>query len=231
MEESILYKDYFDLSSKLYDELIFIIPRDVIPPDYSTKLDKLEELEWIDTVLIIDHYEGPIKWREDRNNVYFFGKSGRLEKNIFQLIEKKETLSKDAFGYLIKKYTEQAKTIHLLTQWLTDYIEKGNFDQNLVSIFKMQCRFLEYHMTQLNQHFSVLYEENRMNNVDAIKFIKAFAEGQKASKSNKHDSVVAVNIVEPSSQKAIKKKREKRILITEEEAELELLQKVFKINI
>ena len=231
MEESTLYKDYIDLSSKLYDELAFIIPREVIPVEYSTKLEKLEELEWIDTILIIDHFEGPIKWREDRNNVHFFGKSGRLEKNIFQLIEKRESLTKDAFSYLINKYTEQAKTIHLLTQWLTDYIEKGSFDQNLVSIFKMQSRFLEYHMTQLIKHFSVLGGKNKMNNEDAIKFIKAFVEGQKASKSNKNNSIVAVNIVEPSSPKPIKKKREKRILITEEEAEMELLQKVFKIHI
>lgn len=154
MAKPSLHQFYLDLVPNLLRELYFYIPETEIPKDIIAKLDVFKKHIDLNRVYVIDYHKGPILYTSDRDAVEITIKSSKLEKNLFNLVEKKSAASPDEFQYILDKYFELVETIFYITDWMHTNLKAHIKDVTPVKdLFYLQLVFYKKHFELLVKTF------------------------------------------------------------------------------
>lgn len=243
MSEETLHKFHLSLIPNLFKELFFFIPEKEIRPDVIEKLDFLKEYNFLNKVLVFDEYQGPIHFEKGRSNKQLLLKGSDLEKNIFKLLEKKSEGKTHEFNYVLTKYFEFVETMFYMINWMyynpTLAIKS---DSNLSGIFYFQFTSYKNHFETLVKTFYESKESIPKGNFNAHHVIEIYFPDVVNSFKQKNNLDISSLIVDKSSKNLkttpkrtssilpLQDKKVKKALITEAEAEKNLLQTFFNIG-
>lgn len=244
MSEKDLYQFYLDLIPNLLTELFFFIPEKEIRPNIIEKIDFLKGHDVLNKVYVLDHYQGPIEHKKGRNNMNSFLKGAKLEKNMFALLEKKSDSKSHEFDYVLGKYFELVECMFYITGWMdTNITECVKTNNTVIGLFHLQ--FLDYkkHFETLVKQFYPNKETIPKGNFNAPKILETyFPDISKSLKTNngmlftvlggqkERPGLSASNSEMPPQHHKMPKKKVKKQLVTEAEAEQILLRTFFNIK-
>ncbi|WNH11149.1 hypothetical protein [Thalassobellus suaedae] len=248
MSKKSLHKFYLDLIPNLITELFFFLPEKEIRVDIIEKLDFLKNQNVLNKVYVFDHYVGPMEYKKGRSNKNIFLKSGKLEQNIFRLVEKKSEVKKQEFYYVLNKYFELVETLFYMTNWMnTNLVQVVKKDDGIIGLFHVQFLNFKKHFEELVRNFYPNREAIPKGNFNAHEIIETYFPDITKSFKPATNSVIVPNFkartksvelnhientttppLPPPLQKADKK--DKKQLVTEEEVEKLLLETFFNIK-
>ncbi|OUR90914.1 hypothetical protein A9Q87_13340 [Flavobacteriales bacterium 34_180_T64] len=142
-----------------------------------------------------------------------------LDQNMFTLFEAKETYDASQFKFLIEKYKEFLDTHCYITKWLYDNLPKfiKETPEDVINLFRIQYLAFEKHQNKFYDHF----------NLSPAKLIE---EEIKKRISDPNFKIKVPNLFDAKPENTPQKKQiKKTVLITEEEADLFLLNTVFNV--
>lgn len=224
MEES-LKNMHSKLVSSLYKPLIFYIPRKFWVEIDGEKWNDKEFDTLFDTVVLMKDDGSNQALKNGASNFYLLGKTAELDKNTYELLDLKTKLDTDSFHFLAEKYLLNVGFYKRISTWMLDHVHEDIPDinkENLLS-FELQKTAFENHCDYIQKHFVPL-ENMELDVSNSNLTAKDF------------DSIRDLLGSPLQPIKAIEnppkiKKKEKKILITEEEAEKFLLETVFNVKL
>ena len=212
-----LFKTY---TKNLYRYGLFYLPK-INSFDYG----ELQHL--LNKVLIIKEDGAMYELKEGSGFYYANSKKKELTKNVFLLLEHKETLNKEQFEFLTKQYVPQIAHLVDATQWMSDHLKEhiAITDDQLQLAFNLQTQLLKEHQEIVLKHLEIPKEVSDCNrNAIPNDFEKQIEDLKEILLQNtKRELPIAID-----SKKQSKKKKFKAV--TELEAELDLLEKVFNVK-
>lgn len=245
MSEKSLHQFYQDLIPNLLTELFFFIPEKEFSDDIIQKLDFLKRYNLLNKVYVLDHHYGPMEYEKGRNHKYIFLKRSKLEQSIFRLVEKRSEVKKHEFKYVLNKYFELVDTFLYLTNWmnnnLTKFIEVEN---TVIGLFHIQFEYFKKHYEELISNFYPNKEVIPKGVFDAHKIIdnyfpdisprlepvKTTLLSKLKAKEKIDENILVINANTKDITDNQIGKKDKKALVTEQEAEKILLQTLFNIN-
>ena len=241
MSKKTLHQFYLDLIPNLLNELFFFLPKNEIREDIIEKVDFFKKYDVLNKVYVIDYYQGPIEYKKGRNNKRVLLKGSKLEQNIFNLIEKRSEANKQEFDYVLNKYFELVESLFFATNWMnTNLTQIVQTDDTVIGLFHLQFMNYKKHFETLVKHFYPNREAIPKNNFNAHEIMETYFPDVSKSleqndglipNNNKEKSTAilsnATRLETPADKKT--KKPDKKVLITEEEAEKLLLKTIFNI--
>ncbi len=230
------------LTVKLWDELYFFIPDNGVFRKVFGQKEYFKENKVLDTILVMDYYQGPMYYKEDRNKLKVFTKSEILRKNLYGLFEKQQTLGSSAFKFVLDEYYKQLDFFLFLSKWMheniKDHIKMGKVPEG---IFYYQYMTYKTHMEALVKQFYPTRKEVPQSTLNSWKDIDTnfkeidiglkrmplvnFDVGNTFKKSKGRNTIIAKR-----QQGKITPTTKKRPLLESCEAENELLKSVFKVK-
>jgi hypothetical protein len=235
MSKPSLHQFYLSLIPNLVSELFFFIPKNEIREDIIEKLDFLETTDIFNKIYVVDYYKGPIEFKKGRDNAQLLLKESELDKNVFQLLEKKSEVPPHEFTYVLNKYFELAECLFYITQWMdTNITQKIQPDDTSSGIFYIQALNYKKHFENLVKNFYPTKDIIPKGNFNAIELIETYFPDI-ASQYNKpkehHTLTHTTSESVQKEQQPLIKKTKKTPLITETEAEKTLLEQVFNLDL
>ncbi|WP_111684040.1 hypothetical protein [Winogradskyella tangerina] len=242
MNDKSLYQFHLDLIPNLFNELYFYIPKTEYTIDIIDKIDILKDSKVFNKVFVIDYHKGPIFYTEERSLKWMLIMESRIEKNIFELVEKKSKISELEFQYILDKYFEYVDILLYYSDWM--YVNRLRYlktDEKLDSIFNIQFKRFEKHFKSLIE----VFYKNRIPpkvNYNLQKIIDNFYPKIDFDFLNENslDRLVLkpdINIINKENNPILlssnwenDKDKSRKPLITEAEAEKVLLEKFFGIS-
>ncbi|WP_166963273.1 hypothetical protein [Yeosuana marina] len=244
MSKQTLHQFYLDLIPNLLNELFFFLSKNEIREDIIEKVDFFKKYDVLDKVYVIDYYQGPIEYKKGRNNNRVLLKGSNLEQNIFNLIEKRSEANKQEFDYVLNKYFELVEYLFFATNWMnTNLAQIVQTDDTVIGLFHLQFMNYKKHFEALVRQFYPNREAIPKGNFNAHEIIETYfpdvlksLEQNNSLKSNINNAEKkttelnnATHLATTTDKKT--KSTDKKVLITEEEAEKILLKTFFNINI
>lgn len=245
MDKKPLHEFYDDLIPELWNELMFFIPINQVPDEVIDKLEFLKKQGINNRILVMDYYRGPIFYEKDRSNKEVLQKGYKLDKNIFELLEKKKTSKSFEFGYVLEKYFEQVEFLFYIVNWMRlNLNQAAKVDDTIKGVFYFQYSHYKKHFETLIKHFYPNRSEIPRGNfntkhlidtyfpdiVKGFKHKEQLGKRQIESKQQAKDQLKFSKVKFVSIEQPIKAKKKKPLLI-EQEAEKALLKTIFKIDI
>ncbi len=219
-----------NLKNNLYKPLIFYVPRSIIPDNKkelygSSKFDSI-----FNRIVVIDKKGNILELKSNIKLLQLLEKPTLLDENIFLLLDEKEHLKPYQFNYLLEKYIEQINFYVLISDWMDKNIIINiiDLDSDIKSYFELQKKVFQKHLGVFKNNFlsnTISYSKP----VDVLKNIEKdfppfnqFIKKQNASniKFNEKDTTIKERV-----------KKQKTILITEEEVENFILDIVFNLDV
>lgn len=220
-----LFKTFEKLRLNLYKPLIFYIPRSIIPDDKKEYFKASRFNNYFNNVIIINQKGFDYQLKDQPSLYHIMGKQGMLDENIFNLLDKKETLNEYQFDFLLNKYLIQINFYVLISEWfnrnMTLHIE--NLSDEVKNSFKLQYEIFSKHLEQLKSSYFIKEKINSQHNINIVELIE-------------NEFPELNNIFIDSSKNEFKKKiiikvtNKKALVLTDKEAEEFLLKTVFKVN-
>lgn len=244
MSKQTLHQFHLSLIPNLVTELFFFIPENKLSPDVLEKLDFLKKYNFLDKVLVFDEYEGPIYYDKGRSKKKLVMKESDLEKNIFKLLEKKSEDKAHEFNYVLNKYFEFVETMfHMIKLMYHHPIEIIKKDSNLSGIFYMQFLSYKKHFESLVKTFYENREAIPKGNFNAHQIIDTYfpdvvnnlkKKNNLNTKNVNFEKLLKSLKVNTSKKTSVNQhkasKKDRKMLITEAEAEKRLLQTFFNVG-
>lgn len=242
MSKQTLHQFYLDLIPNLLNELFFFLPKNEIREDIIEKVDFFKKYDILNKVYVIDYYQGPIEYKKGRNNNRVLLKSSKLEQNIFNLVEKRSEANKQEFDYVLNKYFELVEYLFYATNWMnTNLAQIVQTDDTVSGLFHLQFINYKKHFEALVKHFYPNKEAKPKGNFNAHEIMETYFPD--VSKSLEQNSGLysknintekktaelnnATHLATTTDRKT--KGTDKKVLITEEEAEKLLLKTIFNV--
>lgn len=224
MEESI-NNIFSNLLSRLYKPLIFYIPRKFWVEIDGEKWNDKEYDSLFDTVVLMKTDGSNKALNNEASNYYILGKTSELDKNTYALIDLKDKLDKDSFHLLADKYNMNVTFYKRISAWMLSHVQEDvpALNKETLLSFELQKIAFENHWEHIQKHF-VSSPEIKSHISDTnltakdFNFIQDIMGNPLQSKKD---------IDKPTKSK----KKEKKILITGEEAETFLLETVFNVKL
>lgn len=148
---------FFDkLIETLIKDLVFYIPKAIIPKTVIEQLGDQIPAHFLDEISILDLYGGFGEFEMEEFNERYLDKQRQLEQNIFQLLRKKKELETFEFDYILEKYFDQVEFYLFITGWLNTNLKtylKDEIDFAIVGAFGLQFNQYENHGKTLVKHF------------------------------------------------------------------------------
>lgn len=242
MSKKSLYQFYLDLIPNLLAELFFYLPEKEIREDIIEKVDFFKNHDVLNRVFVIDHYQGPVEYKKGRNNNRVLLKSSKLEQNIFDLIEKKSEVKDQEFNYVLNKYFELVESLFYATNWMnTNLTQIVQTEDTVIGLFHLQFTNYKKHFEALVKHFYPNREAIPKGNFNAHEIIETYFpdvsksleqnNSLKSNNNNKEKKTTGLNNATHLATSTDKKTKsnERKVLITEEEAEKLLLKTIFNL--
>lgn len=227
MSDKSLHQYYLGLMPNLLVEVFFFIPEAEIRKDLLDKLDYFKKNNMLNKIYVFDYYQGPIEYEKGRNNTYAFLKSGKLEENIFSLIEKKSNTPEESFQYVLDNYFELVECFYQIVAWMNNkLIDCVNVDDTVIGLFYLQFNNFKKHLETLEKHFKQKKQANLKSNSQVYKIMDShFPDLSKSIEQNIPPETISKGVGGVKSTKKPKKK-----IITELEAEKVLLKTFFNVS-
>jgi len=154
MNKTKLYDFYIGLIPNVITGMVFYIPEKEIPSDFIDEFEELKKCNLFNKVFVFDEYKGPIYFENGSKLTGSMRLSVNLEKNMFSLVEKKETVTDGELKFLLKKYSKFLEVLVYFSQWMHDNFE-GLFGikNKLKIVFKNQLEHYTVHQKMLANTF------------------------------------------------------------------------------
>jgi hypothetical protein len=222
--------DMEELLKRIYQPTVFYLPYELFL-NLSVKVKKdLESYGFFEDLGVIKS-DGNVSSLNQINGLELYRKDVILETNLFQLLEMKERLKSQSFGFLLEKYLSNVNAWIYAYNWLYQNLVKQipQASESNIAMFEYQRVVLEKHLISLKQYFEFKPHGNPTKNEIA----NILLDNKEALPL---DKVLIDNIVEATKdighvekQKSIKK-GEKEILLTAKQADDYLLKTVFNLK-
>ncbi|WP_418510810.1 hypothetical protein [Corallibacter sp.] len=226
MEES-LKNQHQKFIERLYKPFIFYIPRRLyteLDPKGNWDDEKFDDV--FDTVVLIKEDGSNQALGDNPSNFYIFPKGLVLSKNTYDLFDLKEKLNAYSFRFLLDDYLKSLVFYVRISKWMHDNIRadiKDIREETLFS-FEKQMEAIQEHWDYLQENFKKKSPQTSNPLGENIKKEDLKAVNNLIKISNAVETKHSINT------KPKPKKTEKKILVTDEEAEKFLLKTVFKVN-
>lgn len=215
------------LQNNLYYNTLFYVPKSVYHHLMTLGLDKLIPFHKLNT-LIYHNEEGLFLKVDYKIDFYkIMSKTSLLNDNLFRLTDEKKQFAEGDFKMLLNKYLEHLNALVYVTSWLDSnsiqFIPHTN-DANKKAL-KAQAINFKNHLNEINSQFGLFPPSKKQFDLDVI--VKTF--------KNVKNSQSKIDVVKKASSPEIEKntkrqKKEKPILITDQESENFLLETIFNID-
>lgn len=233
---------YNGLVPLLWEELFFYIPNDGILNEFFDKNEKFDFKKYRNKILVIDYFQGPILYMPDRDNTRAITKGQSLKKNIYQLLDKKNSSSEIEIAFILEQYYEQVECLFYVTGWMKDNLTQiPNVDGSIISLFQLQHNNLNTHFKTLLKHFypnKIDIPDSNLNLAGTMetyfpKLYQLYNKKEIGTEQAQNPIQEEVNDNPTPSlyeKETAKVKEKKSPIITEKEAETILLKRIFNIN-
>ena len=201
--------------------IMFFVPETLITKELEERYEpELLEL-FFNKILVIENDGSVNSLSKTTKITNVTSKNTQLDKNLFQLLELKETLKTYQFDFLIKKYYDQVNFFVLISEWLSENLETHfkELDPSISAYFSIQEIAFQMHFETLQTTFGMDLLPNPKQ-TEILEKIESMVPPLSAFKK-------AANEVPESEEKP---KTEKKVLITNEEADRFLLETVFNVK-
>ncbi len=233
MEES-LNKIYDELICRLYKPLIFYMPRKLWVEFDGKKWNDKQYDELFDTVVLIKGDGKNHALKNEPSYYHILGKTQALDKNTYTLIEVKAKLETSSFEFVIDKYCQYINFYIRVSVWLTEHVEKdiAELSQETLNSFVYQKEAFEKHRDYLQKSFLTPKQKqdegtNKSLTEEDLKSIRTLL--NVSDEVTTKEGIISSDFEPPETTK--KAKKEKTVLMTEEEAEKYLLRTVFNVKL
>ena len=221
-----LFETFETLRLNLYKPLIFYIPRSIIPEDKKEYFEAPRFKDYFNNVIIINQKGRDYELKDQPSFYQIMLKQGMLDENIFNLLDKKETLNENQFDFLLSKYLIQINFYVLISEWFNRnmklHIDK--ISDEVKSSFKLQYEVFFKHLEQLKSSYFIKEKIHSQHNTNIVELIENEFPELKEIFANKSKN-------ELQKRKLIKAVKKKTPIVTDKQAEEFLLDTVFKVNI
>lgn len=233
MKES-LNKIHDELIDRLYKPLIFYIPRKFWVEFDGEKWNDKEFDELFDTVVLIKRDGKNQALNNETSYFHILGKKEELDKNIYTLIDLKARLEISSFKFVIDKYCQHINFYIRVSTWLFEHVDNdiAEITQETINSFTFQKEAFEKHRNYLQKNFLTPKQKNDNGKIKSLteedlKSIRTLLNTSENVSTKK--TITSREIENQEKTKIIKK--EKKVLVTEKEAEKFLLKTVFNAQL
>ena len=229
---------YNELISNLWEELLFFIPDNEVTDEFLENHKEIKFEKIRNKVLIIDYQRGPIIYKKGRENKRAILKASTLQKNIRQLLSKKASSDELEFNFVLELYYEQAECLYFITHWLLDNIQQVLPQEDTVKgLFKMQYNFFKVHYESILKQFYPDMQSLPKGNFNIGKSIESsfpniskLYDARNGQLGPTETSSVKNSFSDPLNNKMKSIKTKKKPILSDSEAEIILLQRIFNIE-
>lgn len=233
-----IYDAYIDI---LLEGYIFYVPKKVFSSFLLEQFEGKIDDDYFDNAHLIvkgDFGKGGLRELQRLQ----FEKVTKLEGIYFDLVQLEQDLSQKQFEKLIHKYIDYVEFLASLAKWFAEHL--GTYfeieeDMEAYGLFANQWNHFSMHFLELYRAFgeSYKYQITAFYSVEEFigKYLPDFVgRFEKFSRKfpfdyEEEDFIETTPIVKPTPKKQ-KKKKQKRVLITDEQADLFLLETVFNVK-
>lgn len=235
----ILYKH---LISSLWEELLFFIPDNKVSNEFLDNHREIELEKFQNKVMVIDYHMGPILYGTSRDNNLIIFKGSTLKKSTRQLLNAKASSDEMEFNYILELYYEQVECLYFITNWLNENIKQVlPQEDSIKGLFKLQYNFHKAHFETILKQFYPDMQSLPKGNFNIGKSLEtSFPHLSNLFYTRDKQNIVPgvsdlqENILEnlPTStnQKTLIRKSKEQPIISDSEAEIILLKRIFKIG-
>ncbi|RSK40401.1 hypothetical protein [Mangrovimonas spongiae] len=146
------------LRNNLTRSYIFYVPSKVYDDVQRTQLKDMIPYHLTNTIVYMDDDRKTIEDISEFNKVEIISKNSLFDENIFTLIDAQSKLSAPQFKHLINKYWEHVETHTYLTNLmythLSEYIKDAS--KNVSDMFLLQKDYFSTHHTEIKRTFGAL---------------------------------------------------------------------------
>lgn len=226
MEESLKDKHQIFIE-RLYKPFIFYIPRRLyteLDPKGNWDHEKFDGV--FDTVVLIKEDGSNQALDDGPSNFYILPKGLVLGKNTYDLFDLKEELNDPSFRFLLDNYLKNLVFYVRISKWMYDNIRTDIKDIREETLFSF-----EKQMEIFQEHWDYLQENFKKESHQTTNPLEGEIKKEDLKTVNNLINIPNVAKAEHSmNTKPLPKKKGKKILVTDEEAEKFLLKTVFRVN-
>lgn len=223
----ILFNQIRDNLTKSY---IFYLPDSLINTLEHTSLVKAIPNDAYNQLAYIDKHNVIAQSFEKLDFLEVINKGNVLDGNMYALFQAKEDIEDAQFNFLLEKYIEFLDPHCFLTGWMytniTSFIKPVS--EETINLFRIQSELFDKHYSQIRRHFNI-DQKGRVLNVKTIvdRYKEKFGH---TTFSVKVPSEIPNVSIKETIQPKPKPRKVKPALITDEEADRFLLEKVFRVK-
>jgi hypothetical protein len=164
---------------------------------------------------------------EDIVLIDIIGKQRILKNNLVILLDAQSSISKAAFNVILEDYKKQIEYQIHVTSWMHKNITTifPNIADVLVRAFKIQANYFDVHYSQLDTHFQFKIKQVTLNENQVLKNFETTL-----SKNSLESTLFKLNTDQFSKTNKATPAPKNKILITDEEIDMFLLQSVFGVE-
>ncbi|RYH72131.1 hypothetical protein EVU94_13770 [Flavobacteriaceae bacterium 144Ye] len=154
MSKTKLYDLYIGLIPNVITGFVFYIPEKGIPSGFIDEFEELKMYNFFNKVFIFDKYKGPIHYENESKLTGSMSLPVNLDKNMFNLVEIKETVTDREMEFLLNKYSKFLEALVFFSKWMHNNFEGIFANKNKLKIaFKSQLENYTLHQKTLNTTF------------------------------------------------------------------------------
>jgi hypothetical protein len=222
-------KDIFDnLRDNITSSYLFYVPLNVYEMIQDSGLKDIIPMEATDVILYIDSKKRSTVNPKEFNRIEIVAKSAVLDENSFQLFNEQRNLPESEFQFLLNKYYEHLNAHHYITQSLCHSLTKWfpDVEEDIKQLFTLQAQIFEKHYKNIIQNFNIGKEAGAFKTNSIIsRFENSYSNSKELN-----IKVPTFETPENDSSQLRPQRKKKPILITDDEAEIFILESVFNID-
>ncbi|OBX20144.1 MULTISPECIES: hypothetical protein [Bizionia] len=225
---------YEDITKRLYMPMVFYIPRRIWNQFDKEKWNGKEYDNLFDKVVLIKPDGSNALLNDEQSSHHIMIKKERLDLNTFKLLELQSDLDTKQFDFILNKYITQLDFIKRISMWMFENVQKDieNLNQETRLSFQLQEKAIKEHWAYVQKNFIGITQIDETTNEIVLnkKDFKSFQELMNPSGVVSSVTQIKSKTKEKEDEKPQKLKKEKKILVTEEEATDFLLRTVFNMK-
>lgn len=225
---------YEDITKRLYMPMVFYIPRRIWNQFDKEKWNGKEYDNLFDKVVLIKPDGSNALLNDEQSSHHIMIKKERLDLNTFKLLELQSDLDTKQFDFILNKYITQLDFIKRISMWMFENVQKDieNLKQETRLSFQLQEKAIKEHWAYVQKNFIGITQIDETTNEIVLnkKDFKSFQELMNPSGVVSSVTQIKSKTKEKEDEKPQKLKKEKKILVTEEEATDFLLRTVFNMK-
>ncbi|NRB59949.1 MAG: hypothetical protein HRU50_08460 [Winogradskyella sp.] len=206
------------LLQKINRKVIFYLPRGIMEEVSGQDLSAFDKVGMTSHLILVKENGEVDLITRAVEGFKLLHKEKALKTNVFELMRIQDTVQQKAMSYLLESYFAELDTYIRITEMVKDKAKEEtlNYTPAIQSTLDLQHHVLEAHRNELYHHFGNWQQRVELQRVFSERNLKL-----KVNTLKKDQNGIS---------KVEKPKPKKKVLLTNEEADLHLLQMVFNIN-